>query len=98
MEPGRGLSPALSLIIESPPCPDLSPQEGGVVSEEGQSGLRVVYEDPGQRAEKRKLIALFEGPGAGDGKGAENDLPIINGARTASKKKLVRRSTRSSGI
>jgi hypothetical protein len=95
------LSPALSFPTGSPPVSGLSPHKGGVFSEEGQSSLRVVYEDPGQRAEKRKLIAMFDGPESGDGRGAGNEktlLPTDGGDGTVPKKRMVRRSTRSSGV
>ena len=70
-------------------------------SEDRQSSLRVIYEDPGQRAEKKKLIALFDGPGCGNGIGAgmEQDLARADrGGGTAPKKRLVRRSTRSTRV
>ncbi|KAF8512497.1 hypothetical protein JB92DRAFT_2928157 [Gautieria morchelliformis] len=101
LEPGRGLSPALSFATGSPPVSSLSPHKGGVFSEEVQSSLRVIYEDPGQRAEKRKLIALFDGPESGDDRGAgkKKILPHTDGgARTVPKKTMIRRSTRSSGV
>ncbi|KAF8589879.1 hypothetical protein K439DRAFT_1657707 [Ramaria rubella] len=106
-EPRRGLSPALSLInTDSPPFLCLPPhEEGDIFIEEGQSSLRVIYEDPGQRAEKQKLIALFEKGSASNAQGSKSDgvqedkgLEHTDGrSKTAPKRKLVRRTTRSSG-
>lgn len=85
----------------SPPFTGSCPHDGpDVFLEERQSSLRVIYEDPVQRAEKRKLIAMFDTPGSGDEKGAgKEELPRTDGdTEPVSKRRMLRRSSRSLGV
>jgi hypothetical protein len=74
---------------------------------EAESTLRVIYEDPEQRAEKKKLIALFEKKidpdedmlvrgGGGDERESINNR-VGKPQESGPKKKLVRRVTRTTG-
>ncbi|KAF8526261.1 hypothetical protein BU17DRAFT_62242 [Hysterangium stoloniferum] len=99
LELGHAVSPSLSLITTSSPLSYASPHgKGEVCMEEGASSLRVIYEDPDQRAEKKRLDALFEK------KVNPNEDPLIDGGSglkkegecrgakhqdTASKRKLI---------
>ena len=76
------------------PCDELNlTDEGGRSYEES---MRVMYEDPGQRDEKRRLMSLFENDTQ-----QGRDEPGHRGAEWKAKKGLsagVRRSTRVAGF
>jgi len=68
---------------------------------EEEASLRVIYEDPSQKAEKAKLIALFEPKAASNpetmNKAAANNVRDSDKeGGNAGMKKLVRRTTRKS--
>lgn len=57
----------------------------------GADSMRVVYEDPTQQAEKRKLLALIEGEASED----FSSSPVA--AKEAKRRKVIPRKTKSSG-
>lgn len=61
-----------------------------------EESMRVLYEDPGQRDEKKRLMSLFESqPQVGE---AEKGVAGVKGGGKKSRGKSVRRSQRIAGF
>lgn len=94
----------ISLVATSSPLSCLSNKEDNItIANEEESPLGVIYEDPDQRDEKRRLIALFEKSTVVSGS-ADETIPAQSNMKhpdempdTSKRKKAVRRSNRSSG-
>lgn len=91
----------MSLVASSSPLSCLSIREDDTTNEE-ESSLGVIYEDPDQRAEKKRLIALFEknstAPESANNEAVSYEKHPEEIADTSKRKKLGRRSNRSSGV
>lgn len=92
----------MSLVATSSPLSCLSNKEDNITNEE-ESPLGVIYEDPDQRDEKRRLITLFEKSTVVSGS-TDEIIPVRSNVKhsdeipeTSKRKKAVRRSNRSIG-
>jgi len=63
--------------------------------ESQQESVRVTYEDPGQRDEKRRLMNLLKERASSSGQGESETLSMSGGIRGSDR--LLRRSTRIAG-